>query len=229
MRGFFASTNASAEPAALAVTLGEDGRKATVEVGESTEAGPTEITATNEGKREHSAQLIRVDEGHTVQEGLAAASKWAETGKSALPEWVHLAVPVPPAELEVTGEATGEAPTAPAKLEAKEYGFTGSGLESGATTLQFENTGEQPHHAEALAIAGDATIEDVKKFLRTEKGKPPIDESKRFGTAVIDGGGSQTVDLELEPGRYAVLCFVPDREGGPPHAFKGMVSEIEVK
>jgi hypothetical protein len=46
---------------------------------------------------------------------------------------------------------------------------------------------------------------------------------------VIDGGGSQTIDLELEPGRYAVLCFVPDREGGPPHAFKGMISEVEVK
>jgi hypothetical protein len=241
----------------MEVTITDQGKKAAIEVPPSAEAGLTEVTVTNDGKRERSAQLIRVDEGHTIQEGLAVASKWGETGKTALPEWVHLAggsstvkpgetatvtVLLEPgphtfldldsnarADFEVTGEATGEPPTADATIEATEYEFSASGLEAGPTTLQFDNTGEQPHHAEAVAIVGDATIEDVEKFLKTEKGKPPIDESQAFGTAVIDGGGTFTLDLELEAGRYAVLCFIPDREGGPPHAFKGMVSEVEVK
>jgi hypothetical protein len=33
------------------------------------------------------------------------------------------------------------------------------------------------------------------------------------------------IDLELKRGKYALVCFVPDRKGGPPHAFKGMISE----
>jgi hypothetical protein len=35
--------------------------------------------------------------------------------------------------------------------------------------------------------------------------------------------------LDLKPGRYALLCVVPDRRGGPPHALKGMISEAVVR
>jgi hypothetical protein len=38
----------------------------------------------------------------------------------------------------------------------------------------------------------------------------------------------QSVELDLKPGRYVLLCFVPDREGGPPHVAKGMISDAEV-
>jgi hypothetical protein len=249
----------AAEPAAFAISATEQGKKASLEAPTSVEAGPVEITLTNEGKRGHSAQLVRIDEGHTGQEALQAAGQWAETGKSPLPDWVHLAGgvgtveggesatvtvalepgnyvvadidtnPPPIAEFEVTGEEAGEPPSADATIEATEYEFSGSGLTAGPTTVAFSNAGEQPHHAQAVAIRGDATINEVEEFFRTEKGRPPLDESKSFGTAVIDGGGTQTLDVELEAGRYAVLCFVPDREGGPPHITKGMISEVEVK
>ena len=46
---------------------------------------------------------------------------------------------------------------------------------------------------------------------------------------MLDGGREQVVDLELRKGAYALVCFVPDRKGGPPHAFKGMVSETVVE
>ena len=133
------------------------------------------------------------------------------------------------AEFEVTGEGGGDAPSADATIEAKEYEFSAEGLKAGANTVAFENAGEQPHHIAAVGMAEGATIDDVKKFFQTEKGKPPVDESKSFDTAVIDGGGTQVVELDIEAGRYAVLCFVPDREGGPPHAARGMISEVEVK
>jgi hypothetical protein len=38
----------------------------------------------------------------------------------------------------------------------------------------------------------------------------------------------QTFEAEAESGTYALMCFVPDRKGGPPHAFKGMVSEARI-
>ena len=33
----------------------------------------------------------------------------------------------------------------------------------------------------------------------------------------------------LGPGRYAAYCFITDRDGGKPHALKGMVDEFEVE
>jgi hypothetical protein len=35
-------------------------------------------------------------------------------------------------------------------------------------------------------------------------------------------------DLE-KPGKYALLCFVSDRKGGPPHVAQGMLAEITVR
>jgi hypothetical protein len=46
---------------------------------------------------------------------------------------------------------------------------------------------------------------------------------------VIDGGESQVIDLQLKKGNYALVCFIQDRKGGPPHAAKGMVSEADVR
>jgi hypothetical protein len=45
----------------------------------------------------------------------------------------------------------------------------------------------------------------------------------------MDGGGKQVVEVELKAGKYALLCWVPDRAGGPPHAVKGMISEAVVR
>ncbi len=78
-------------------------------------------------------------------------------------------------------------------------------------------------------LNGDATAADVERFFKTEKGKPPLSEEGGASTAVIEGGEGQTVALDLKPGRYAFYCFITDRQGGPPHALKGMVSEIEVE
>ena len=48
---------------------------------------------------------------------------------------------------------------------------------------------------------------------------------------MLDGGGSQVVTLDLkQAGTYAMLCFISDRQGGPPHSIgEGMLGEVEVK
>ena len=70
---------------------------------------------------------------------------------------------------------------------------------------------------------------DVEKAFKSEKGKPPIEEEGSSDSAVIEGGETQLIDLDLKPGRYAFYCFITDRQGGPPHALKGMVDEFEIK
>jgi hypothetical protein len=134
------------------------------------------------------------------------------------------------AELTVTGEATeADLPEADATVTATEYSFSASGLKAGKNKLEFRNGGGQWHHLVLTEIKAGSTIEDVQRFLKTERGEPPIGETNAGETAVIDGGEAQLTEVDLKPGKYAMLCFIPDRAGGPPHAAKGMVSEATVR
>ncbi|HYP56215.1 MAG TPA: hypothetical protein VEQ41_07960 [Solirubrobacterales bacterium] len=130
--------------------------------------------------------------------------------------------------VEVSGEASEEEISADATITAVDYGFESEGLSAGSNEVAFENTGAQPHHIVYVPLKGDATADDAERFFKTEKGKPPFDEKESKSTAVIEGGEAQLVNLDLKKGRYALLCFITDRTGGPPHIAKGMIDEVEV-
>jgi len=136
------------------------------------------------------------------------------------------------ASFKVEGEAdgVGELPTAVAKIEAYDYGFRSSGLTVGKNTVEFSNTGTEAHHVIAVPYKPGATLAEVRKAFMQEGGAdPPLDFSHTFYTARIAGGTKQITELELDkPGKYALLCFVSDRKGGPPHVAQGMVTEITV-
>lgn len=133
------------------------------------------------------------------------------------------------AAVEVSGEASDEEVEADATISAFEYGFEGDGVSSGETEVLFENRGAQPHHLLISEITGDKSAEDVEQSFESEKGPPPLNEKNSQSTAVIEGGESQLVTLDLKPGRYALYCFISDRQGGKPHALQGMVDEVEVE
>ncbi len=136
------------------------------------------------------------------------------------------------ASFKVEGELDGggELPAAVAKIEAYDYGFRASGLTVGKNTVEFSNTGTEAHHVIAVPYKPGATLAEVRKAFRREGGaEPPLDFSHTFYTARIDGGTKQITELEFDkPGKYALLCFVSDRKGGPPHVAQGMVTEIAV-
>ncbi|MBA2567130.1 MAG: hypothetical protein ACR2IN_01240 [Thermoleophilaceae bacterium] len=136
-----------------------------------------------------------------------------------------------PPTIAVTGEAAAEAelPDPPATITASEYAFESEGLTPGASPVAFENAGEQPHHIVAAPLREGATVEDLEAFVEDESGPPPVDFERGFSTAVVEGGDTQVVDLSFEPTNYALICFISDREGGPPHAQLGMVAEAVVE
>lgn len=131
--------------------------------------------------------------------------------------------------LEVTGDESSDEVEGDATVSAIEYGFEADEVPSGKVEIDFENSGAEPHHLIASPLIGEATAEEVEEFFKTEKGRPPLSEKGSASTAVLEGGEAQSVTLDLKPGRYAFYCFITDREGGPPHALKGMVDEFEVK
>lgn len=161
----------------------------------------------------------------TVTQVLQPGSYYAFNTEGGQPDAKTVAV------TEVSGdEVDEEIEGGEATVEGAEYVFNAETLPAGATEIVFDNIGAQPHHLIASKfISDDATAEDVEKFFKTEKGEPPISEKGTKSTAVLEGGEGQLVTLDLEPGRYALYCFITDRQGGPPHAFKGMIDEVEVE
>jgi hypothetical protein len=250
------ATAKAAEPSKLAIELSGSAKQPVFKVPKSVDGGVVEISFTNSAKGEHSAQLVRAAQGHTPQEALTAGNAWGQKGK-ALPEWALTAGGVgdvepgdtasvtqelapgrylvadlnsgASAEFEVSGDSgVGELPSDGGTIEATEYEFVASGLQAGSTPVLFDNAGGEPHFIAGIGIKPGKTIADVRKFFETHKGEPPIDESRSFSTALIEGGQSQSIDVDLQAGDYALLCFVPDRAGGPPHAVKGMISKVTV-
>ena len=136
-----------------------------------------------------------------------------------------------PAQLlavEVTGDEPDVELEADATVEAAEYSFAPDGLTAGENEIAFDNVGAQPHHLLIAPLKGDFTKEELEASFKEEKGPPPFDEKELQGTTVIEGGESQLVEMDLNSGKYVMLCFISDRQGGPPHALKGMVDIVEI-
>ena len=137
-------------------------------------------------------------------------------------------------EFTVADEESGaELPDAAATITAKDYSFEISGLKAGKNTVTFANEGpKQLHHALLFPIAEGKSFAEAKTFLMSDEepdGPPPVDFDNGVGTTVLGAGKTMVVDLEVNAGSYALICFMPDLgTAGPPHAAKGMITEVTV-
>lgn len=138
----------------------------------------------------------------------------------------------PPMEpIEITGEAeeSVELPATDNVVRAVDFGYESEGLTAGEK-VTFVNEGEEPHHMIAVPIPDEeTTIEEVETFFEEEEGPPPVDFEQGEFTSVLEGGTEQVSAATLDEGRYALVCFISNREGGPPHIALGMIDEVEVE
>jgi hypothetical protein len=115
------------------------------------------------------------------------------------------------------------------------YKFRVSGLQSGDNTVLMDNQSKQPHFLLAVPINKNYTLAQVKKevfSLGPNSKAPPktVDFPHAQSTAVIDGKAQMVSGLHLQSGRYALICFLTDRDGkGKPHAMEGMFQETTIK
>jgi hypothetical protein len=103
-------------------------------------------------------------------------------------------------------------------------------IEAGLHSWSIENAGEQWHELSIARVEEGATIDDVMAaFMAEESGEEPeIAVEETFFFAPLSAGEHARFDLELEPGRYLVVCFLPSMEDGEPHAAHGMYQFITV-
>ena len=123
------------------------------------------------------------------------------------------------------------------EITATEYSFDGlpADLESGATSFEFANDGDEVHEL-LLVRKNDGVTETADEILVLPDEEAMSMITVRGEPAVASPGGSDYLVADLQPGDYIALCFVPTgttgMDGpppeGPPHIVHGMVAEFVV-
>lgn len=134
--------------------------------------------------------------------------------------------------LEVTGTAIdAPLPAGDAELTLQDFAFVGvSTLTPGQHTVTVQNTGPQPHEATLVKLNEGITVAQVvQAFTATESPSGPPPWTGAGGIAGISAGSTATMELDLEAGEYAMICFIPDPATGRPHAALGMVGGLTVQ
>jgi len=100
-------------------------------------------------------------------------------------------------------------------------------MRSGMQTIGVMNTGTVPHEVVLVRLAPGKSIQDFATFGEHPVGPPP--GQPLGGIVGLDPGRTGSFTVNFEPGRYGLICFLPDPATGAPHFSKGMMLELAVK
>lgn len=128
------------------------------------------------------------------------------------------------------------------EITAVEYEFQGlpDGLQAGRVAVTLTNGGEEVHEM-GLGHFKEGADESIQEILDLSDKKVETILDPVFTHFTVPVGENDTEVFEVLPGRYGVVCFIPEgttsldqleghHEGlGKPHAFLGMFGEFEVE
>jgi hypothetical protein len=109
-------------------------------------------------------------------------------------------------------------------VTATDYAFEVDGeVTAGRTTFTVTNNGAEAHFLGIGKLKDGVTVDQA---LEAEDPATVLDGEWDTNLASA-GGDEESVTFDVEPGEYALVCFIPDAEG-TPHAFLGMVTPLTV-
>ena len=118
-------------------------------------------------------------------------------------------------------------PAADVTISLVDYDFALSKpLVAGRQVVRVRNDGKQAHEVFIARLAPGKSAADLLAWVQTMDGPPPA--MPVGGTTGMAIGLDNLVTLDLEPGEYALVCFVPDAKDGKAHHAHGMVKQIRV-
>jgi hypothetical protein len=138
----------------------------------------------------------------------------------------------PAADSAATAAAPAPAPATAAApnmvtFTAKEFSFDGpDSIPAGLTMFHLTDAGQQLHHLQIVKLDQGKTFADLQAALKA--GGPPPAWMLPYGGVNPPAPGATTTAMQvMEPGNYAVVCFVegPDHI---PHIAKGMLKPLTV-
>jgi uncharacterized cupredoxin-like copper-binding protein len=100
-------------------------------------------------------------------------------------------------------------------------------VQAGSQVWKVTNNGPEPHEFGLVRMEDGKTAQDFQAFMQNPNGQPPF--SSVGGLGALAPNTSGWVNLDLKPGTYVALCFVPDPKTGKSHAELGMVTSFTVQ
>lgn len=133
--------------------------------------------------------------------------------------------------LTVSEAATANAaPEADVNVVMADFAFAIPGdIKSGEQLWKVSNEGQQIHHMVIMKPKEGKTVDDILAYDPSAGGEEPATEVGII--EVMTNGESAYKTMNLEPGEYIAICFMPDHaEGGDgaPHFVHGMVQSFTV-
>ncbi len=113
------------------------------------------------------------------------------------------------------------------EVELVDYRFELPETIDGDAMLAITNAASAEAHEMVIAsVDDDVHVDDIVRALDADGS--PLPAVGVGGMRAMPSGTTQRLQLDLEPGRYVVLCAVTSRDG-TPHYHAGMIEEVSVR
>lgn len=113
-----------------------------------------------------------------------------------------------------------------------DYAYEGvpASIEAGTVAFDFKNASKSEDHMMGIIRKKDGVTLTFAELLELPEDEGE-DKTVFLGEAFAPAGGESSTLASLEPGQYAMVCFLPvgGKEDGPPHFTQGMVQEFTVE
>lgn len=121
------------------------------------------------------------------------------------------------------------APSADVIITGTDFSYVVDGtLKPGPRIFQFRNDGEQAHEVVFVKLQSGASTQNFLNAYRPGIASNPA--GKTIGGMVgLDPGLDSYIQVDLEVGRYGLLCFLGDPVTGAPHFSRGMWIDLDVQ
>lgn len=129
----------------------------------------------------------------------------------------------------VPAKSRGSEPATDATIRLSDYTFTiDKPLAAGHHVLNVTNDAAQAHEVVLVELPPGKTISDMGNWVEKSLMKGPPPGKPVGGMALLGKGRSGSFPIDLKPGRYGMICFVPDAKDGKSHFVHGMTKEFTV-
>ena len=221
-------------------------------------SGLTSFHLMNSGKEMHHLIILKLAEGQSVAdlarpgpppanlvmsggpnvappEGTAEAVVDLQPGRYALlcvipsaDGMPHVAKGMSKEVIVIPGETAPAAPTPDITISLSDYDFTLSKpLAAGRHVVKIENTAAQPHELVLVKLEPGKTVQQAVEWLEKMQGPPP-GTPLGMGVSPLSSGQVNYVTMDLTPGEYGFICFLPAPDGRI-HVAHGMIKQVSVQ
>lgn len=135
---------------------------------------------------------------------------------------------IAPLQVTAAGSQAAPEPVADAEVNMLDFSFTfPETMYAGEQVWKVSAAGQQPHEMLLLKLNDGVTLDQALAWMDESVGPPPF--TNAGGLQGIDPGEVGYVHLNLQPGTYVALCYIPDPASGKAHLELGMMVPFTVQ